>query len=272
MATTTEQNNNAAHEPYPTITVMDYDTDKANIADSSRNKPWRSCCFCIPERVGVSAILSLYFFLGVLNAASSFTGLTITESARDQALMVISGILSLSLAIAGIIGLTAVRKENAGMMRRLSIAFLVQNILQLALSAVSFALDVVFRSEAVKECQNIVDTDASSSDNTDNTDCHQFVDTLLLKEAFGSVFFEALMFYFGYVIYRYARRMSAQKDDDARNSTQQTPTYFVYATRPPTSTDWVPPPTYNSNSPPTYSGNPNNIPLTGDTKEAYNLA
>jgi len=212
------------------------------IVDSAEQIGRRSCCGCISESVGVFAILSVYFFLGIFYAAASFVSLGFyNDDIVVKALLSISGCLHTFLAIASVMDVYAIRKENIVMMRRLSIAFWILTALMFIFSVVIYVLQVIFKSSLVQTCENEIQT----SDEPVYVDCNRYVNDSLISEAIKFFIIESISVYFAFVIYRYTVRMrQSPLPFIAPIDGQKTPTYPVYTTRPPTSKDWVPPPIY----------------------------
>jgi len=219
----------------PTVTIVDA---------VDRNDKIRSCCFCVPEVVGVFAILSMYFFLGIFGAAASFVSLGHANDAADKAILGFAGSLHTVVAIASALGVNAIKKEKIVLMRRLSIAFWILTILMLIFNITTLVLDFGTINADVQSCI------AENSGNGDDVEgiCKQLINAYLTGETIRCVVTGLFSLYFAYVIFRFAGRM--KKDvlpftiSTAPVDGQKTPTYFVYSTQPPTSTNWVPPPTY----------------------------
>jgi len=230
MATNVRRNSTNVN--VPTVTIV----------DSAEQIGRRSGCGCVSESVGVFASLSVYFFLGVFYAAASFVSLGFYDDVTVKILLVISGSLHTFLAFASALGVCAIRKENVVMMRRLSIAFWILTALMFILSVVIFILQVIFKSSAVNACKNEIEGAGEPT----NVDCEQYINDSLISEAIKFFIIESISIYFAFVIYRYTIRMKQSPlPFTVPVDGQKTPTYFVYTTRPPTSHDWVPPPTYS---------------------------
>jgi len=224
-------NVNAVH--VPTITIV----------DSAERIKRRSCCGCVPESVGVFAILSMYFFLGVFYAAASFVSLGFYKNAAVIAILSISGILHTFLAISSALGVIAIRKENVVMMRRLSFVFWILTAFMLILNVVMFAFQIIIKPETVQDCKDSI----NGLYGAEYVDCNQLVNDTLISEGIKLFIIQSISVYFAYVIHRFTKRMKESPLPLPITSSvdgQRTPTYFVYSTHPPTSNDWVPPPTY----------------------------
>jgi len=238
---------NSTNVNVPTVTIV----------DSTEQIGRRSCCGCVSESVGVFAILSVYFFLGVFYAAASFVSLGFYDDVNYKVFSSISGCLHTFLAITSALGVFAIRKENAVMMRRLSIAFWILTALMFIFSVILFVLDVISKSSLVQACGN---------DFENYVDCNQYANDYLISEAIKLFIIESISVYFAYVIYRYTVRMrQSPLPFVAPVDGQKTPTYLIYNTRPPTSNDWVPPPTYTVRP-----ANPMPDDFNPDSKQALN--
>jgi len=236
---------NSTNIEVPTVTIVE-STERTG-----------SCCGCVSESVGVFAILSVYFFLGMFYAAASFVSLGFYDDAAVKVLLIISGCLHTFLALASSMGVVAIKKENIVMMRRLSIAFWILTALMFILSVVSFALQVMFKSSLVQACE---------IDRPVDVNCNQYVNDTLISEAIKFFIIESISIYFAFVIYRYAIRMKQSPLPFAAPvDGQKTPMYPVYTTHPPTSNDWVPPPTYTVRA-----TNPLPDDFNPDSKQALN--
>jgi len=236
MATNTQRD--SITKGNPTITIVDS-------AEPNRNdRMVGSCCMCVPEVVGVFAILSMYFFLGIFGAAASFVNLGSADNAPVKGLLSISGSLHTLIAIASALSITAIRKEKIVMMRRLSIAFWILTVLMLTFNLIIFILEIVYKPNTVQDCKDAV--------NGENgllfVDCDRVVNVSLIVDGIKLFFSGLISIYFAYVISRFARRMKKEVIPFTMEPVdgQKTPTYFV-STQPPTSTSWVPPPTYSVN-------------------------
>jgi len=245
---------NSTNVNVPTVTIVDSEQIRG-----------QSCCICVPESVGVFAILSVYFFLGVFYAAAFFVSLGFYDDLIVEVLLSISGCLHAFLAIASAMGVFAIRKENIVMMRRLSIVFWILTALMFILSVVLFTLQVIYKPSAVAACENTIKDDSDY-----DIDCNQFVNDSLISEAIKFFIIESISIYFAFVIYRYAIRMKVSPLPFAAPIAapiggQKTPTYYIYTTRPPTSNDWVPPPSYSATQ-------SNSVPegYNPDSKQALN--
>lgn len=227
--------NSTNHNNVPTITIV----------DSVQPFKRRSCCGCIPESVGVFAILSIYFFLGVFYAAASFVSLGFYSNVADIVTTSISGSLHTLLAIASALGVSAVKREKVAMMRHLSIIFWVLSGLLLVLDIIILSLEFVAKSTTIKECQNAVLAKYGDSGTT-YVDCTNYVNDSLISDSIRTAIMGTTSMYFAYVIFRYARRMKEfTLPFTVPVDGQKTPTYLPYGVHPPTSNDWVPPPTYS---------------------------
>uniref|UniRef100_A0A1D1ZE17 Uncharacterized protein n=1 Tax=Anthurium amnicola TaxID=1678845 RepID=A0A1D1ZE17_9ARAE len=242
MATNT-QRDSANLKGTPTITIVDS-------VEPNRNDRMRSCCMCVPELVGVFSILSMYFFLGILGAAASFVNLGSADNAIDIGFSSVSGTLNTFVAIASALGITAIRKEKPVLMRRLSIAFWILTVLMLLLNLIFFILDIKSKDEYVEDCESnssIASIAGSEQSELIAAYCKRAVNTSLIIGGFKFAIIEIISMYFAYVIFRFAKRMKKEVLPFTAEPVdgQKTPTYFVYSTQPPTSTNWVPPPTYS---------------------------
>lgn len=218
----------------PTITIVDSVAAKR-----------RSCCGCIPEAVGVFAILSIYFFLGVFYAAASFVSLSTYNDVTDIVIISISGSLHAILAIVSAFGVNAVKKEKVVIMRHLSIVFWVFTGLLLVLDIVTLALEFVTKSTTIQICQEAV-RERFGDSGSSYVDCTNYVNDTLISDSIRTFIMGTTSIYFAYVIFRYARRMKEfTLPFTASVDGQKTPTYLPYGTQPPTSNNWVPPPTYS---------------------------
>jgi len=178
---------NSTNVNVPTVTIV----------DSTEQIGRRSCCGCVSESVGVFAILSVYFFLGVFYAAASFVSLGFYDDAYYKVFLSISGCLHTFLAITSALGVFAIRKENAVMMRRLSIAFWILTALMFIFSVILFVLEVISKSSLIQACEN----------GENYVDCNQYANDYLISEAIKLFIIESISIYFAYVIYRYTVRM-----------------------------------------------------------------
>jgi len=201
------------------------------------------------QRTGVAVIFSFYFLTGFLSSIASFVSITYSSDTVGEILLSISGVIYFLLFVSGALGMTLMRKDNAVMMRKLSIASWVITVLILIYNLTVYILEIITKSDSVKQCQDDVSQDADVGLN-DNIDCNKVVNIFLVKDALKLIFVEFFSLYFSYVIYRFSRRMleDSRKNPILPYSINQdgltTPSYVVYDTRPPTSLDWVPPPTY----------------------------
>lgn len=242
------------NDAYPTVTIID---------TAEKHQKQRKACGCFPERTVVVAILSMHFFWGIIKAAASLSSLPTLDSTQAQVLNIFTAVISLLLVTASAVGLNAMYKENANLMRRLSIAFIVLTVIGLSFSVTEFALDVVNHDDFVSQCNQAPQRDLSNPRTP--SDCNQLVNVYLVQEGLYVFFLEIIQVYFAHVIFRHARGMAAKPRYPyplaAAQNSDAPPTYFVYASQGvPTSDSWVPPPTYN--------GNPNNIPVSADSKFA----
>jgi len=220
----------------PTITIVD------SVVEPAKR---RSCCGCIPEAVGIFAILSIYFFLGVFYAAASFVSLSTYIDVTGIVITSISGSLHAILAIASAFGVNAVKKEKVVMMRQLSIVFWVLTGLLLVLDIVILALEFITKSITIQACQKAVRERYGDSGIT-YVDCTNYVNDTLISDSIRTFIMGTTSVYFAYVIFRYARRMKEfTLPFTVPVDGQKTPTYLPYGAHPPTSNNWVPPPTYS---------------------------
>lgn len=247
MAANTRRNSTNVNN-VPTVTIVDS-------AEPRNLKLMGSCCFCIPEIVGVFAILSMYFFTGIFGAAASFLTLGYTEDVIAKVVFSVTGTLNTLTAIASALGVSAIRREKTVLMRRLSIAFWVLTALTIILNIIILILDFNSRDANVNECISsfsrdtgiVVDNDKVRED-VQKT-CEHAVNASLTGEAIRLFVLGSILMYFAYVIFRFARNMKkvglpSFMAPQAQMNGQNTPTYHVYSGQPPTSNNWVPPPTY----------------------------
>lgn len=215
----------------PTITIVD---------SADRKDRMASCCCCVPELVGVYAILSMHFFFGIFSAAASFLSLGYVTDIPDKAFLGVFGSLYTLIAIISALSVSAIKRENIDLTRRLSIAFWILTALMFILSVIIFILEVIFKSSAVNACKSEIEGGPTY------VDCEQYVTDSLISEAIKFFIIESISIYFAFVIYRYTIRMNQSPlPFTVSVEGQKTPTYHVYTTRPPTANDWVPPPTYS---------------------------
>ncbi|GBB91592.1 hypothetical protein RclHR1_00190005 [Rhizophagus clarus] len=239
MAANTQRNstNNT-----PTVTIVD------STEPRRKYRAMGSCCFCVPEIVGVFAILSMYFFTGIVGAAASFLSLGYSDDGLTKAILSISGSLHTLAAIASALSVGAIKKEKIVLMLRLSIAFWVLTSSVIILNVIILVLDFNSRNASVNECvKSLSDNNVGGYvDLIDN--CERVVSAALIGEAIRFFVVGSILLYFAYVIFRFARNMNKEvlpfTGSSAPISGQNTPTYFVYSAQPPTSNNWVPPPTY----------------------------
>jgi hypothetical protein len=229
--------NSYAKSTYPTITIIDSSGGRQGLVLDE--KPMNYCCICIPEHVGVAAILSLYSLYGILSCIASFAGLTIYNDSIDESALIISGILYCIISVTSFFGILALRQDNVIAMRRISIAIWVITAFLFIYNTVDYILEIVARNESINRCQTELTGEEIS------IDCVQVINMFLIKEAFRVLFIEFFSIYFSYIIYRYSHRtMGSRKNIVPYVEGQITPTYVVYSNSPPTAHDWVPPPTY----------------------------
>jgi len=246
MAANTQRNSTYVNN-VPTVTIVD--------SVEPRNfKVMGSCCFCVPEIVGVFAILSMYFFTGIFGAAASFLSLGYTDDVLTKAILGVSGALNTLAAIAGALGVSAIRKEKIALMRRLSIAFWILTALVIVLNIIILVLDFNSKDANVNECVsnlsngsvNLFNSSEGIRDLVNN--CEHAVSASLIGEAIRLVVLGSISIYFAYVIFRFARNMKKEvlpfTAPPVPIDEQSIPTYFIYSAQPPTSNNWVPPPTY----------------------------
>jgi len=232
-------NNSYAKGAYPTITIIDSSGGSGRQGLVLDDRSINYCCICIPEHVGVAAILSLNSLYGILSCIASFAGLTIYNDSKNESFLIISGILYCIMSVTSFFGILALREDNVIAMRRISIAILVITALLFIYNTIDYVLEIVARNEYINKCQT------ESTEEGLNIDCVQVINMFLIKEAFRVLFIEFFSFYFSYVIYRYSHRTtSPRKNVVPYVEGQITPTYVVYSNSPPTAHDWVPPPTY----------------------------
>lgn len=236
----------------PTITII----ESADRNDRKSSDKPRSCCICVPEQTGVAIIFSFYFLSGFLSSVASFISIGYSSGMVDKVLLVISGILYVLLSMSGAVGITLIRNDKAAMMRKLSMASWIVTGLLLIYNVVVYILEIASKGAAVQECQNAVNQDTDLDNN--DIDCNKIINIILVKDALKLLFVEFFSLYFSYVISRFSRRMTRDSRRpitpySVEQNGQTTPSYPVYATRPPTSLDWIPPPTYtvraSNNSP-----------------------
>jgi len=247
-------NNDSTYEkgPLPTITIIDS-------ADKPSSDKLRSCCICFPEQTGVAIIFSFYFLFGFLSSIASLLLLTNSSDTVDKTTFAISFVLYAFLSISGILGLTLIQKDNAVMMRKLSIAFWIITGLTLIYNLSGYIYEVTLKNTFIQQCQD----DPANA----NIDCNQAINFILVRDALKTIFVEFFSLYFSYVISRFSRRMLEDSKKPilpygVDQNGQTTPSYTVYVNRPPTSLDWIPPPTYTVRA--------NDIP--SDTKNASVLS
>ncbi|CAG8531866.1 12823_t:CDS:2 [Acaulospora morrowiae] len=216
--------NNSAYEkgPLPTFTIVDS-------AEKQSSNKLRSCCICIPERTGVAIILSFYFLSGFLSSVASFFYITESSDTLDIVFLVISGILYFLVFVSGFLGLSFIRKDNAVMMYKLSIASWIITMSLLFYNLTTYILEIVFKSSSVQQCQEDFDQEI---------DCNQVVNIILIKDALKFAFSEFFSVYYP-IIHSLTPVLPYAVDQNG----QMTP-YAAYVTKPPTSLDWIPPPTY----------------------------
>jgi len=218
----------------PTITIVE------SVVEPAKR---RSCCGCVPEATGVFAILSIYFFLGVFYAAASFVSLSTYNDVTDIVITCISGSLHAILAIASAFGVNAIKKEKVVMMRHLSIVFWVFTGLLLVLDIVILVLEFVTKATTIQICQEAVRERYGEGY---VVDCTNYVNDTLISDSVRTFIMGTTSVYFAYVIFRYARRMKEfTLPFTVPADGQKTPTYLPYGAHPPTSNNWVPPPTYS---------------------------
>jgi hypothetical protein len=181
-------------------------------------------------------------------------GLAFSSKSLNQVQYGINGSLSAFLAVAGIIGLVAMRNNNAILLRRLSISFWVLTVLMLILNVTDYIINIVSKPDAVKECQI-----ASSQDTGEGgekqliQDCEKIINFFLFRDAFQLLFIEAISIYFTYTIACYSKRLITKSktsefrlkfnnNQNNKDNTNDVSTYQIYTTNfPPTSDDWKPP-------------------------------
>lgn len=230
-------NNSYAKGAYPTITIIDSSDGRQGLVLDDRSMNY--CCICIPEHVGVAAILSLYSLYGILSCIASFAGLTIYNDSVNESALIISGILYCITSVISFFGILALREDNVIAMRRISIAIWVITAFLFIFNTIDYVLEIVNRNESINKCQ------IESAEENRVIDCVQVINTFLIKEAFRVLFIEFFSIYFSYIIYRYSHRtMGPRRNVVPYVDGQITPTYVVYSNSPPTARDWVPPPTY----------------------------
>lgn len=237
VQTDNDNDNSHAKGTYPTITIIDSSDGRQGLALDDRSMNY--CCICIPEHVGVAAILSLYSLYGILSCIASFAGLTIYNDSVDESTLIISGILYCIISLTSFFGILALRQDNVTAMRRISIAIWVITAFLFIYNTIDYIIEIVTKDESINRCK----IELAGEDH--NIDCVQLINMFLIKEAFRVLFIEFFSIYFSHIIYRYSHKtMGFRKDIVPYVEGQITPTYVVYSNSPPTAHDWVPPPTY----------------------------
>ncbi|CAG8452713.1 7409_t:CDS:2 [Diversispora eburnea] len=157
----TDNDNDNSYEKgtYPTITIIDSSDGRQGLALDDRSMNY--CCVCIPEHVGVAAILSLYSLYGILSCIASFAGLT-----------------------SNFFGILALRQDNVIAMRRISIAIWVITAFLFIYTTIDYIIEIVVKDESINRCQ----TELTGEEN--NIDCVQLINMFLIKEAFRVLFIE----------------------------------------------------------------------------------
>lgn len=240
MAANTQRNSTNVNNT-PTVTIVDS-------AEPRKYRVMGSCCFCIPEIVGVFAILSMYFFTGMFGAATSFLSLGYADDGLTKAILSVFGILNTLFVIASALGVSAIKKEKIVLMRRLSIAFWVITALMIIINIIILALDFNSKDSYINECVSADPNLPNSNDADTKNFCEHTVRASLIGETIRLIALGSVSIYFAYVIFRFARNMKKEvlpfTAPPVPINGQSTPTYFVYSAQPPTSNNWVPPPTY----------------------------
>ncbi|CAB4386428.1 unnamed protein product [Rhizophagus irregularis] len=240
MAAKTQRNSTNVNNT-PTVTIVDS-------AEPRKYRVMGSCCFCIPEIVGVFAILSMYFFTGMFGAATSFLSLGYTDDGLTKAILSVFGILNTLFVIASALGVSAIKKEKIVLMHRLSIAFWVITALMIIINIIILALDFNSKDSYINECVSADPSSPNSNDADTKNFCEHTVRASLIGETIRLIALGSVSIYFAYVIFRFARNMKKEvlpfTAPPVPINRQSTPTYFVYSAQPPTSNNWVPPPTY----------------------------
>ncbi|KAG9307647.1 hypothetical protein G9A89_023212 [Geosiphon pyriformis] len=237
-------------DPYPTITIIDND-------QKPLTKKQRTAFGCLPERTVVIAIFSIYFFFGIVKTASCVSEFILTKPLTSQLFVILTGMVSFLIATAGAIGMNALYKENAVLLRRLSIFFVVLTGFILVLTSIGLIIEMTMRNDLLKECTNRYKIDY---DDDDQIDCNRVADLLLIKEALSLLFFDLILIYFVHVIFRHAHAMKSPSRYPyplGKPESDLPPAYHIYVSQGvPTADNWVPP---------AYNENPNSIPV-GDEK------
>jgi len=231
-------NNNNNNDTYPTITIID------SLSVPNDDEPTRKRCFIIPERAFIAVIFSLNLFFGILITAGAFTGLSLSSDPSTQAQYAVYGISYAFLALTGIIGLTALRKENAILMRRLSISFWILTALLLIFNVTSYIVRIISKPEYVQSCQDNLNQLYSEDQQKElGLDCDRIVNYSLIRYAFQLLFVEAISIYFAYAVACYSRKLLSKFNNQKhQGNTNAVFTYKIQtANPPPTSDNWVPP-------------------------------
>lgn len=231
-------NNDNKNDTYPTITIID------SLSVPYEDEPIRKRCFIIPERAFVAVIFSLNLFFGILITAGAFTGLSLSSDPSTQAQYAVYGISYAFLALTGIIGLTALRKENAILMRRLSISFWILTALLLIFNVTSYIVRIITKPEYVQSCQTNLNQLYSQDQQKElDLSCDRIVNYSLIRYAFQLLLVEAISIYFAYAVACYSKKLlSKLKFDNQKHQGNDVFTYKIQTTNPPpTSDSWVPP-------------------------------
>lgn len=230
-------NNDNNNDTYPTITIID------SLSVPNDDEPTRKRCFIIPERAFIAVIFSLNLFFGILITAGAFTGLSLSSDPSTQAQYAVYGISYAFLALTGIIGLTALRKENAILMRRLSISFWILTALLLIFNVTSYIIRIISKPESVQSCQtNLNQLYSEDKQKELDLNCDRIVNYSLIRSAFQLLFVEAISIYFAYAVACYSRKLLSKLKFNNQGNTNNVLTYKIQTTNPPpTSDSWVPP-------------------------------
>ncbi|CAJ0926250.1 19948_t:CDS:10 [Entrophospora sp. SA101] len=182
-------------------------------------------------------------FFGILITAGAFTGLSLSSDPSNQAQYAVYGISYAFLALTGIIGLTALRKENAILMRRLSISFWILTALLLIFNVTSYIVRIISKPESVQSCQtNLNQLYSEDKQKELDLNCDRIVNYSLIRYAFQLLFVEAISIYFAYAVACYSRKLLTKLKFNNQGNTNDVLTYKIQTTNPPpTSDSWVPP-------------------------------
>jgi len=236
-------NNSNNNDTYPTITIIE--SKNVPVDDEQRKR-----CFIIPERAFIAVVFSLHLFFGILITSAAFMSLALSSKPSDQAQYAINGVLFAFLGLNGIIGLTALKNENAILMRRLSISFWILAALMLIFNVTIYILRVVSKPEYVQNCQANLDQSLSEDKQKQfNLDCDKIVNHSLIRCAIQLLIVEAISIYFAYAVACYSRKLITKSNFQSKFNNQKREdgtgdvfTYKIQTTNlPPTSDRWAPP-------------------------------